>query len=347
MKFFSFFVSFILGSLLFSQTALSGHGFAWSDKATFSGTRNLVGQYNYNSSGSSIKVTYKSTGHYFVQFEGLGSYRLHGGHVQVSAYGSGKSYCKVDSWNRFRKMNVTVACYNAAGGRVDSQFTISVRNEGDSEPSFAYSYADEESDSEYTAESKYTKTPGTSVTMKRSSQGEYTAIFKGLSAYLFEGGHVQVTAAGSNNHDCRVKSWHKVGTDLQAHVICSAPGGEKRDTRFLVHVTSQTFHGDDNMRAAYAWGSRPTTGTYTAHNHYSNPTTLIKRSSTGVYTVSFDGVSGYGKSNAQASSYGNDFTHCKVRYWYPQAGGTSVVLNCFDQNGFLKDSKFVVRFIYR
>ena len=344
------FFSFLTFSFLFlSQSAFSSavHGIAWSDKATFAGTRNLSGQYNYNSSGSSLKVTYQSTGSYLVSFEGLGSYSLRGGHVQVTAYGSGKTYCKVSGWNRFRKMNVGVACYNSAGNKTDSQFTISVRNPEESEASYAYTYANEDDHDEYRAESKYTETPGTGVLIKRNSEGFYSVNFEGLSAYLFKGGHVQVTAAGSDNHACQVKSWHKVGTTLQTHVKCFKPNGLAADTKFFVHVTTQTFHGDDSMWAAYAWASNPGASNYTAHSHYSEPTTQIQRTETGTYKVTFDSITGFGKSNIHVSNYGDDFAHCKVNYWSYQNNKVTTKLFCFGQNGALKDSKLVVRLIYK
>ena len=85
-SFFNYPILFAL--IFFSKISFSHHGFAWSDQATFSGTKNLASQYNYNSSGSSIKVTYQSTGRYLVQFDDLGdNFSFHGGHVQVTAYG--------------------------------------------------------------------------------------------------------------------------------------------------------------------------------------------------------------------------------------------------------------------
>ncbi len=345
-SFFNYPILFAL--IFFSKISFCHHGFAWSDQATFAGTKNLASQYNYNSSGSSIKVTYQSTGRYLVQFDDLGdNFSFHGGHVQVTAYGSNKSYCKVADWNRFRKINVTVACFNSLGESLDSQFTISVRNPESNDPSYAYTYADEPNETEYTTESKYTRTPGNQVVIKKISTGSYTATFKGLSAYLFEGAHVQVTTAGDNSHSCQIKSWYKVATDLQTNISCFTTNGSPVNTPFLIHVTAQTFHGEDSMWTAYAWGSSPTTASYIANSYYTKPAATINRSAVGVYKVNFTGVSTFGKSNVQVSTYGNDFTHCKVHYWSQAGSITSTVVNCFDQYGFFKDSLFVVRLVYK
>lgn len=342
------YVVMTLGCLLFTTTSFGAHGFAWSDKANFSGTRDLTGQYNYNSSGSSIKVTYQSTGSYLISFEGLGkrfSYR--GGHVQVSSYGSNKAYCKVDGWNRFQKMNVLVSCYNALGNKIDSQFTVSVRNPEENQLSYAYAYGNEPEDSEYMSEGKYTKTPGDDVSIKRTAQGQYTAVFKGLSSYLFGGGHVQVTAVGDDSKSCQVKSWHEVGPDLQTHIRCFSPNGTAEDSKFLVHVTAQALHEEDNMKAAYAWASNPSSSSYTAHSHYSSPSASIERSSQGKYKVTLNSIVGFGKSNVHVSSYGSSFAHCKVHYWYPHSGKASAHVFCFDKNGMYKDSNFVVRLVHK
>ena len=343
-----FFPSFILVVFVFiSNFALAAHGFAWSDKANFTGTRDLVGQYNYNSSGSSIKVTYQSTGSYLIRFEGLGSYRLNGGHVQVTSYGSNKTYCKVEGWNRFRKMNVAVSCYNTLGSKVDSQFTVSVRNPEESFVSYAYTYADEATESEYIAENKYTKTPGSDVLIRRNSIGDYVALFRGLSSYLTKGGHAQVTAVGTNNYSCQVKSWYKVGDDLQVNVKCFSSEGQVVDSRFLLHFTAQNLHNEDNMSAAYVWGSKPSTSDYSAHSHYSSPVAEIKRLGLGKYKVSFNPIVGFGKSNVQVSTYGSDFAHCKVHYWSDYGSKLSANVSCFKQDGSFADRKFVLRLIHK
>lgn len=348
MKIASFLYPVFFALLFFSKTCFSHHGFAWSDQSNFSGTKELTGQYNYNSSGSSIKVTYQSKGRYLVKFDDLGdNFSLNGGHVQVTAYGSSKSYCKVLDWNRLRKINVTVGCFNVLGENVDSQFTISVRNQDNNEASYAYTYADEPNDTEYTAENKYTRTPGDKVVIKKITTGSYTTTFKGLSPYLLEGAHVQVTAAGDNAHSCQIKSWYKVATDLQTNISCFNTNGSPVNTPFLVHVTTQTFHGDDNVWTAYAWASNPTTASYTANSYYAKPAATITRNAVGVYKVNFTGVSTFSKSNVQVSTYGNDFTHCKVHYWSQIGSNTSTVVNCFDQHGFSKDSMFVVRLVYK
>jgi hypothetical protein len=74
----------------------------------------------------------------------------------------------------------------------------------------------------------------------RTATGTYTVTCRGVGGgALFggsgtwgAGGHVQVTAYGTNPNHCKVNFWSTGGADFQASVSCYAPGGALVDTLF-------------------------------------------------------------------------------------------------------------------
>lgn len=75
------------------------------------------GNYSFHPTGQ-IDVSNSAAGVYLVSF-GDDSPRIR--NVQVTAYGSSSTHCKVGSWTDHA---VTVRCFDAAGAPVDSLFTI-------------------------------------------------------------------------------------------------------------------------------------------------------------------------------------------------------------------------------
>ena len=72
-------------------------------------------------------------------------------------------------------------------------------------------------------------------TVTKTSTGSYTVTCKGVGGGTAwgAGGHVQVTAYGSENANyCKVGSWSTGGTDFAVTVRCFSPGGALADTRF-------------------------------------------------------------------------------------------------------------------
>ncbi|PYE54223.1 hypothetical protein DES52_106189 [Deinococcus yavapaiensis KR-236] len=68
---------------------------------------------------------------YQVAFAGLGRNEA-GGHVQVTAYGSGANYCKAGSWTSAagaanNNFTASVLCFTADGAASDSMFDIQGR----------------------------------------------------------------------------------------------------------------------------------------------------------------------------------------------------------------------------
>ena len=72
-------------------------------------------------------------------------------------------------------------------------------------------------------------------TVTKTSTGSYTVTCKGVGGGTAwgSGGHVQVTAYGSENANyCKVVSWSTGGPDFAVTVRCFSPGGSLADTRF-------------------------------------------------------------------------------------------------------------------
>ena len=71
--------------------------------------------YRYNSTGGVNTITRSGAGVYQVTLPGLGSVS---GHAQVTAYGTGSTRCKVQSWNSSGAAKlVNIRCFDTAGAR--------------------------------------------------------------------------------------------------------------------------------------------------------------------------------------------------------------------------------------
>jgi hypothetical protein len=92
--------------------------------------------YSYNTVGRAAanSVTRNAVGTYTVTCRGVGGGALFGGsgawgaggHVQVTAYGSGPNYCKVNFWaTGGADFSASVSCYNPNGALADSLFDLS------------------------------------------------------------------------------------------------------------------------------------------------------------------------------------------------------------------------------
>jgi hypothetical protein len=103
-----------------------GWGYVWADKPTES-KYTPTEAYSYNSSGGEIEISRRSTGRYKVTFYGLGGGKIAGGNVQVTAYGPGNEYCKVEFWiSGGPDFIVNVRCFTASGNPVDTRFSLRV-----------------------------------------------------------------------------------------------------------------------------------------------------------------------------------------------------------------------------
>ena len=290
--------------------------------------------YSRNPSGSSVVVTRSIPGVYTVVFDGLGSFGSYG-HVQVSATGFGSRDCKVSSW--FGD-SASVRCFDSSGGLADSAFALLFVKPDPATTNFAHAWANSPTSASYTPSTLYSRNPsGGSVTATRSSTGIYSITFAGLSAYGFNGGHVQVTAHGNNNIRCQVQSWSSV----TANVRCFTPTGNPADSAYNILITRP----DANEAAlGFAWANSASSASYTPSTAYAfnagGGTVTGQRTSTGTYVITFDGLAeqGLGQGTTFVTPYGLTPRRCISSTWL----GGLVAVRCYDGSGVLADSRFNV-----
>jgi len=119
----------LIGILIVPSYVLAqgeGWGYVWADNPT-ADKYTPTEAYSYNSSGKEIEISRRSTGRYKVTFYGLGGGKIAGGNVQVTAYGPGNEFCKVEYWiSGGLDFIVHVRCFTASGNPVDTRFSLRV-----------------------------------------------------------------------------------------------------------------------------------------------------------------------------------------------------------------------------
>lgn len=203
------------------------YAYAWASQAA-NPSYSANSTYAYNAgTGGAVDVQRSSTGTYNVVFSGFASIGEDGAHVQVTAYGS-NAHCKVSSWGA---ANANVLCFDAAGTRVDSEFNVLMWRADEGDNGIAFAWAEEDSNANYSPSEFYRHTPTDSgVTATRSAEGVYNMAFSGFNSGGAGGGHVQVTAYGTDSARCSVSGW----TSSAATVRCHDPDGLPTDSRYAV-----------------------------------------------------------------------------------------------------------------
>ncbi len=83
-------------------------------------------RYAHNPRGGAVNVKRTSRGQYEVSFANLAGKKTNGGNVQVTAYGSDPTLCKVERWNASGAFTAHVRCYGVGGKPADSKFSVLV-----------------------------------------------------------------------------------------------------------------------------------------------------------------------------------------------------------------------------
>ncbi|MFI5495118.1 hypothetical protein [Actinoplanes sp. NPDC051859] len=193
--------------------------------------------YSYNSTGGINKITKAAApaGVYTVDAPSLGAA---GGHVQVTAYGTGTEWCTAWNWAPAgTAQRIHVRCYNAGGQPADTKFTLSYVKNGnffgssvccnsDGHPT-SYLYANQPTAASYEPSAGYRFLSGTSR-IDRLSAGRYKVNY----GWAAQGGAVNVTSIGGNNARCKVEAYV---SDEIANVVCHNPAGATVDAPFLLH----------------------------------------------------------------------------------------------------------------
>ncbi|ACY15595.1 hypothetical protein [Haliangium ochraceum] len=330
-------------------------GYVWSHKST--GSFVAASAYSRNSSGNVFgqgvdnTVTQLGVGEYSVHFPGLSSV---GGHVQVSAYGSGSERCKVASWvGASGGTDVRVNCFSATGAAVNSLFTASfVNKSGTSSTDEAYVWANQPASASYTPSAAYQfNSSGQTNTITRQGTGAYTVSLPGQSA---AGGTLEVTAYGAGSDYCKVTSWQQTTDGVDAFVRCFAAGGSPSDSLYTLNFANASSP-NGAYSYSYAWADQATSASYTPSLSYQkgflagSPGDVATditagRSAQGRYFVDMPGM-GTDGSNLQVTAYGTGSEYCKVVNWTAiSGGGVRGNIACFDTDGDPADTRFVTVF---
>jgi hypothetical protein len=167
-----------------------------------------------------------------VTFAGLGAQLPAGvgGHVQVSAVGTGKAHCTVlEEWGGSPNLSVSVRCYMGDGLPADRKFNVLFQLPA---AHVGYVYADQPSVASYAPIPSRSSNPaGGMIQVLRNSTGEYIISWERIGAEIIESGNVQVTPVGLDHYmDCKV---YGLG-EFHVGVRCFGPTGTRADGVFTV-----------------------------------------------------------------------------------------------------------------
>jgi hypothetical protein len=317
------------------------YGFAWVSISASVGPT-----YSYNTSGGPITVSRSSPGIYTVSFADLGG---PGGNVQVVAYGSDSTRCKVSGWGSSGStQNVGVRCHTPSGSLVNSAFVVQYeRQTSGGDRDGAYLVATQPSTSSYDLEDSpwsWNSTGGTNH-ITRTGTGTYEVSLPGLGAWA---GSVKVTAyGGSGGEHCNVGGWGPSGSEQEVTVRCFGTSGAAVDTFF-----SLNYFGNHEVsvynEGAYALAHSATLASYEPVELWSYNSgikcligsNLAGRFSTGRYFMRHTLIDDI-NSSVHVTAYGTDSKYCKVERWSPFGDGVEVRSRCYASTGSLSDTQYV------
>ncbi len=256
-----FTVSFVGGS----DTGQGGYVWAYDPTNDF---YQATGIYTFSSNSQPVNIDRTSAGVYDVIFVGQ---NFPGGTAEVSGYGGGTDYCKVDSIariNNFSDKRVRVRCFSRTGSPLDALFSLRV-NAASPLNMYSYSYAlaDQPTQTQtYTPSSanrlafRQNMVGGTTnlspLTVRRSSQGVYIVTMPQMPyttdpLYLYKKSNLHVTAVGTGNEYCNISTLtgDSLGQNEQssaALVICLNAGGTAVDSKFIISYGSMLVDAPDS-----------------------------------------------------------------------------------------------------
>ena len=237
-------------------------GYVWANDAS-SASYTPATTYSWNSTAGAITIAHTpGSGAYAVTLAGQ---NLGGGTVEVTAYGSSNSYCKVAGWGG---SNINVACFNGATGlAVESQFDLIFSTKApapldyrttspNNTWSFSYAWAYSPTAPSYTLSGSYQLgvvsccTDGANypfgpvqspASITRSNVGLYTVKFPGLSQLSAFPSNVKVTGYGSGSDTCKVSGWYPSGNDAFVNVACFSASGAPADAYYTITYSSFAY----------------------------------------------------------------------------------------------------------
>lgn len=241
-------------------------GYVWAfDKSAASYVAS--GGYTWNSTGQPVNITRGSAGVYNVTFVGQ---NFGGGTAEVTAYGGGTEYCKLESLTRVNNnadKRVVVRCFSRTGVPTDAHYSLRLsRVSPQGTPSFTYALADQPSTQSYNPSSNnrmgYRASPigGSSslspVRVQRTAPGIYAVDLPQMPytndpLYLYKKSNIHVAAVGTGAEYCSIANWN--GDPLgqpeqatQALINCMNPQGGSVDSKFIISYGSMLVDRPDS-----------------------------------------------------------------------------------------------------
>jgi len=223
--------------------------YVWAFDAQ-SSSYDAVSSYSWNSTGGGITITHApGTGNYWVEFS---DQDMSGGTVEVTAYGSSSSYCKVTSWGG---NTAGVKCFDGATGEpIESNFDLLFNSkQPNGTPSSSYLWADQPTASSYHPSSNYAlglinvdyssnaSVISTAPTITRRATGLYSVTFPDMAADRSFPFTVKVTGYGSDSDTCKAWDWSIIGSDANVEVTCWDASGNPIDAFYTITFSSFAF----------------------------------------------------------------------------------------------------------
>jgi hypothetical protein len=207
----------------------------------------VTGGFAWNSTNGAISIVHTpGSGLYSVNLAGQ---NLSGGTVQVTAYGAGNAYCKVENWGG---TNVNVACFNGSNGQpVESKFDLVYDTKSpNNTPSYTYAWANQPTSNSYSPLATYEHGSLNSecgpitepnVTITRLATGLYFIDFPGMASIAATPLFVKVTGYGGGSDTCEVADVGVNDADGEAWVNCFSANGTNVDATFTITYSSFAY----------------------------------------------------------------------------------------------------------
>lgn len=232
-------------------------GYVWAyDATSASYTPTPTSSYAWNSTGQAINITHSTTGVYTVTFKGQ---NWSGGTAEVTAYGSGSEYCKLDSLSRVNTdKQVIVRCFTTTGVPANTLYSLRLsRVSPEGAPSYSFAIADQPSNT-----NPYTPAAAHRVQFRGSPSGGSTGLFPmtvtrtGVGSYsvnmpqmlahqadndpnLYKKNTVNVVAVGTGAEYCTIVGWSG-NNDIETNIGigCYNAAGVAADSQFMINYAS-------------------------------------------------------------------------------------------------------------
>jgi hypothetical protein len=242
--------------------------------------------FNYYGTGDP-HVTQTSTGTYLVEFPGAHQFDTNGGNVQVTAFGTTNTRCKVGGWGASENtMQITVHCFSATEGILaDSLFTVSYVQRWDSPypfPEAAYVWAWDPSSPSYDLTDSWwtwsstnqpvtiTHVPGSGlyeVLLAGQNGGTAWPVPSPGTCWDDKAGTIEITAYGGDNTYCKAQqppqnrlNNAQLPNDTKIYVACfDGRTGVSKDSLFSLAFSTISVEASQSGGYVYAYNAVRTT----------------------------------------------------------------------------------------